>query len=242
MVNLFCHTLLKIFKVLSLNSHLNYFANDRVMINISKNVSLFSCDNRGFCTPIKRINSIFDKQRSPLGNSFARITALNFLVKQLTAGNVLVRLNHIGICYKTASQLKEKKLLTQEAKKTDLNLYQEPSNDYGLWLFLGNTNNWEDPLLELLPVENTKDRWVNYWLPNFQIDLDTTLNCEQIEKLVFDTFQGKIKPFRAVVMDGVTYCVRIRLGIISGINIYLDLGTNSRNVKYVRKHILKKLG
>ncbi|HUV46972.1 MAG TPA: hypothetical protein VMW29_02450, partial [Candidatus Bathyarchaeia archaeon] len=93
-----------------------------------------------------------------------------------------------------------------------------------------------------LPVENTKDRWVNYWLPNFQIDLDTTLNCEQIEKLVFDTFQGKIKPFRAVVMDGVTYCVRIRLGIISGINIYLDLGTNSRNVKYVRKHILKKLG
>lgn len=120
-------------------------------------------------------------------------------------------------------------------------LYEEPSNDLGLWLFIGDTSNWENPLFELVPVEDTSDKWVDYWLPHVQIDLDTKLDAKSIEKLSKEHFGNDILPYQVTVIDGIVYAVRLRLGVIDGVNINLDLGTSNRNTKYVRENLLRRV-
>lgn len=240
-MNNFATTLIEVFKTLSINPNLKYVEDESVVINLGSGKNIIAVNSKGITTPINRINSIYKVNISPLPDTKPNLHELSAFISKLTDKNAIIRLNHIGICYKTESQIAERKLLAKEIANTNLNLYEEPSNDKGLWLFVGDTTKWDDPLLELLPVEDTTDEWVNYWLPHFQIDIDTNLDHGINENLVIETFTGNIKPIRITVIDGVTYTIRIRLGIVDGVNIDLDIATNARNVEYARKHILQKL-
>lgn len=218
------------------------FGTEFVDIKISSGISLFRCANDSIYTPVSDLDKFFDKRRSPLNDSFVSLDKLEKFISYLNQNKLVVRLNHVGICYMVDSQKNEKQRLIQVIKNSGLNIYEEESNDLGLWLFVGDTKNWEDPLLELLPVEDTSDKWIDYWLPHIQIDLDTNLNADSIEKLSKEFFREEVKPFRVTVIDNIVYTVRLRLGTLQGVNIDLDLATNSRQVEYVRKEILKRVG
>ncbi|EKD61982.1 MAG: hypothetical protein ACD_52C00327G0011 [uncultured bacterium] len=101
--------------------------------------------------------------------------------------------------------------------------------------------NSSDPLVELVLLEKTDDKWKNYWLPHFQIDLDTFLHGDEIEKLITETFQGKVKPYRLIETNGFIALVRARLGVISGVNINLDMGFEGRMTRHHRMKFLKQL-
>jgi hypothetical protein len=130
--------------------------------------------------------------------------------------------------------------LIKLVQKTSFHLYEEESNDFGLWLFMGNINNWQNFLVEFVPVNKSQEIYDEF-LPHIQIDVDTKLNASEIENLIKKYFGGEVKPYRIAVINGITYIVRLELGILDGVNIFLDLATNSRNVKYHRENFLKKI-
>lgn len=191
-------------------------------------------------TPIGDVTPILFHQKSKLKNTMINLDLLKNLIAVLDDNNSIVRLNHIGFGYRVKSQQTERQRLINLARKTDQYLYEEESNDFGLWLFLGNTEVWENPLIEFVPVE-ADDPQIDYYLPHIQIDIDTTLNSSQIEKVVKEVFDNTIQPYHVAVIDGITYIVRNRLGVLDGVNIFIDLTTNSRNVKSHRQNYLKRI-
>ncbi len=230
--------LLDIFRVLSTSNKLNYYKNGGVKIKTQDNKTLLTLDQQSITAPVLKINEMFN-YKSPLKDNFVNISRLESFINRLDNNQFLVRLNHIGFCYKVKSQAQEREKIKREVSKTLWHLYEMESNDAGLWLFIGNNSYWQDPMIELLPIEKTDDRWVNYWLPHIQIDIDTSLPGEKIEQIIKEVFTGKVFPFRSCVIDKVIYSIRARLGIVSGVNIVFDFATKERDVKYSRKHLLK---
>lgn len=197
-------------------------------------------NNSQIITPIGDVSPILFNQKSKLKNELIDLNLLKNLIQILDNNNSIVRLNHVGFGYRVKSQQIEKQRLIDLIRKTDKNLYEEESNDFGLWLFLGDIREWEKPLIEFVPVEADHPQ-IDFFLPHIQIDIDTTLNSSEIENVVKKIFNNAIKPYHVATIDGIIYIVRSRLGIIDGVNIFIDLATNSRNVKYHRQNYLKKL-
>ncbi len=183
----------------------------------------------------------FFEKPSPLSDDFVEIIQMKEFFQYLTTNNLFQRLNHLGFCYFVESARLEKERLINEIKKTKLHLYEETSNDSSVWLFVGDRDNWQSPMIELVLSERTTDKWKDYWLPHFQIDIDTYLNGDEIEKLILDNFKGKIKPYRIIETKDFIVLVRARLGIVSGININLDLGFEGRMTRYHRIKLLNQL-
>ncbi|MCR4264283.1 MAG: hypothetical protein NUV98_06215, partial [Candidatus Roizmanbacteria bacterium] len=167
---------------------------------------------------IPSANHLFDN-RSPLQDEFVPTDQIKKLLGYLLSHNLFQRLNHVGICYQTKSVKDEKERILQEARNAQVHVYEENSNDGQTWLFVGDIANWDDPLVEIVLVQNTDDKWKDYWLPHFQIDIDTFLNGDEIEALLLKIFEGKVKPYRLFETDKFICVVRARLGILSGINI-----------------------
>lgn len=205
-----------------------------------ENVDFVSLSEEGIITPVGDVLPLLLKHKSGLQDEFVDISLLGELIDRLNASHSIVRLNHVGFCYKVESQDAEKERFIKLINDSKYHLYEEQSNDEGVWLFIGNAEDWEKPMVEMIPVEETSDKWVDYWLPHIQIDIDTTLTEKEIVKYVKSTFGKSINPF-SIAIDGTVYIVRNRLGTIDGVNITLDLATNSRNVKYARQNILRKI-
>lgn len=127
-----------------------------------------------------------------------------------------------------------------EAQTRGWHVYEEPSVNEGLWLFVGDTEPWKNPLLEFIPVAETRNRWAAYWLPHIQIDLDTSLSEREVRNILRSVFGQKTHP-HATAIDGVVYFVSVWLGTIGGVNFELDVGTNARNTQYARQRILHRL-
>lgn len=220
-------TLGEIITILSSNKNIN-FADSLIKLTESQTI-----------TPIGDISEVLFSRRSKLKGQIVDIRLVNNLMILLNSNNSIIRLNHIGFGYRIKSQKIERQRLIDLVRKTDQNLYEEESNDFGLWLFLGNIQEWEKPLVEFVPVEADHPE-IDYFLPHIQIDIDTTLNAREIDKVVKKVFNNTIKPFH-IIIDGITYIVRNRLGVIDGVNIFLDLATNARNVQLHRHKYLKEL-
>lgn len=229
MTNNVLNAINKIFAILSKNEKL-----------VFKNTDLFNFSDTEITTPVGNVLPLLLENKSPLPDQPIKFELLEKLLYALTKNQSIIRLNHIGFCYKVASQEKEKQRLINLVKQTKFHLYQEKSNDYGLWLFIGNTETWEEPLIELLLVEKTNDKWVNYWLPHIHIDIDTILTANKIENILDEIYNDKQKLYLIKINETV-YIARYYLGCIDGINIDLDLATNSRNVKFTRQNLLKKI-
>jgi|GEM_PF-1049013 len=233
--NKFCKTLLNVFNLIEPS----WLVDGTLNINTVGNANLLELGDLSIKFPLPSLKDKLFSFTSPLSDSF--VSDENFKDLMKIVKPAMIRLNHIGFCYYTTTRDKDLTDLIAQFSKTDLHLYQEPSNDSSLWLFAGNTEDWQKPLFEIIPITNRSDKWVDYWLPNFQIDIDTTLTAEEIENAINQSFGGKVLPYKAVVIDGVVYVIRARLGVVSGINISLDLATSKRNVEYLRTKTIKKL-
>lgn len=227
----FITTLTSLFECLSINKKLSITITDNELLSISDNKIL---------TPIGNVSPLLSHHKSNLKDQFVSLQSVYKLINNLTENNALVRLNHVGFCYKVSSQQQEKERLIKLLRNSKMHLYEEPSNDESAWLFIGNADRWEDAMIELLPIEKTEDKWVEYWLPHVQIDIDTSLSEQEIKSYIRSNLGDSVTLF-SIAIDGVVYIVRNRLGTIDGINITLDLATNSRNVKYQRQILLKRI-
>jgi hypothetical protein len=236
----FNQILLEIFEITSQNPNLNFYNSGAVQINTSLKKDLLSINSNSITTTVPNFWNTFTGTKSKLKDQIIDLKTLNTLVKNMTEKDEIVRLNHVGFCYKVSSQAEEKLRLLQAIKRSSLHLYQEESINDDLWFFVGDIeNSWQDPLVEYVLINNSIDKWIEYWLPHVQIDIDTTLNVDEIEQRIQQIFGNTAKPFRLLIIDGVTYIVRFRLGVINGININLDVATKSRNVQLHRKNTLK---
>ena len=219
MENEFILSFKKIFETFSLNNNLLEITSDKIT------------------TPLGDIVPLLIKHKSNLPNQLIDFNQLTKLAEKLSGS--IIRLHHIGFCYKTDSQIQEKLRLINLTKQTKYHLYEEPSNDDGIWLFFGNSEQWEKPMIEFLPIEKVTQwiEWKEYWLPNIHIDIDTKLFAKEITKLIKEIYGKGFEPHQ-IIIDGIIYIIRCRLGAIDGVNIFLDIATNSRKVKLHRKNNL----
>ncbi len=222
------NTLKKVIEILSLSNTVDF---ENCMVKIT---------DTQLITPIGDVSQILFNKTSSLKNELINLKFLNNLISALDKNNLIVRLNHIGFGYLVRSQQSERQRLTNLVKSTDKYLYEEESNDFGLWLFLGNAKEWEKPLIEFFPVEDSH-KMVDYFLPHVQIDIDTTLDSREVEHQVKKIFNNSIKSYHIAIINGVVHIVRLRLGVMDGVNIFLDLATKPRNVPLHRQKALKKI-
>ena len=237
---LFTFKLLDVFRALALEPNLNFVKNNEAEISISSGEVLFKADSDGISVPGVPIHENFFEKISPLKDDFVSDNQIKKFISVLSEEESILRLNHIGFCYSVGSVEKEKQRLLKLANQNNLDLYKEESRGGSLWLFIGKTIKWYDPLVEFVLIEKTNDKWKDYWLPHFQIDIDTNLVVDDIESVIKDVFSEKIKPYRMIVVNNYVCVLRIRLGIINGININLDIGTEGRMPRYHREKLLKK--
>lgn len=233
----FYKNLIEVFKVLSISSKLKSFDNGVVKVCNG----LFKLSQDGIELPISTTELTIFKEPSPLKDSPIDIDSLTQILIILHEFGSIIRLNHVAICYPVVSQEDEREFLTKEIAKTKFHLYEEESNDYAKWYFVGDTSKWDDPLVEFLPVVRNTDKWIDYWLPHIHIDIDTNQSEGEIENLINGIYRGSVKPFRVTVINNIVYTIRFWLGVIDGINIYLDISTKNRQVKYFREKILKQI-
>ncbi len=179
--------------------------------------------------------------RSFLKDNLVQNIQIKYIIDQLVSQKLFQRINHLGIGYRVASIQEERDFLIARVKETDMHLYEEEAVEGSAWLFIGDRANWQDPMVEIVIVEHTNDKWPEYWLPHFQIDIDTCLNGDEIENLVREAFAGKVKPFRMIENEEFIMLVRSRLGVVSGVNIFLDLGFEGRMTRYHRTRLLTEL-
>jgi len=225
--------LIDVFRLLSYDANLQFHANKAVRITASGTMPLMQINPTNIILPVYPPHT-----QSPLTDSFIDMELLKKFIKLMSEKKSFLRLNHIGFCYRVKSKIEERKRIQQEVQKTEWNLYEMESVDESLWLFIGDNKIWTDPLIEYLPVEKTDDPDVDIWLPHIHIDVDTNMTMIAVEDAANSAFDGKVTPFR---LNPVGYSVRLRLGLVSGMNIMIDLATNKRDTEYGRKHMLTKI-
>lgn len=148
-------------------------------------------------------------------------------------------MNHVGISYFCKDLNDEIAYYKNLIKDSNLNLYEENSGmAEKKWIFIGDNANWEDTLFELILVESANETQ-NVWLPDFQIDIDTNLNAEEIKEIANKTIWNNFIDWELNIPDyGVVLCSGI-LGDIKGTKISIGIGTKLRDPKYQRESLVK---
>jgi hypothetical protein len=188
------------------------------------------------------IKKVFEKPSSLIDeDEFLEDRLLCNLLREIVRNATIVRLNHLGFCYRVQSVIQERKNFVSITIKSQFYPYEMTSCDNSLWLFAGNITQWCDHMLEFLPIENDfGNKEVDYWLPHLHIDIDTGFYYEKIIKVSNSILKG-LRSVNAMRENGFVTKIRIWLGVISGINIHLDLGTSINNTRYMRKVMLKRI-
>ncbi len=211
------------------------------IITDGKKLCSFSQSNACFLFP-----DIFDKVISNPGelkdeDEYLDLELQIKFLEEISKKGEIIRLNHIGFCYPVASFKTEKEELLTKVTSGDLGLYEMPSNDYSNWYFIGDLTVWRDPMIEIMPVEGEiEDKEIGWWLPHIHFDIDTSLDFAEIKLACDETFKG-LRKAMPLIYDGYIPQARIWQGVISGINIHLDIGTSIRSTRYVRKVLMTKL-
>jgi len=135
----------------------------------------------------------------------------------------------VGISYYCKDIQAEIEKYKQELKDTDLKLYQEQSgNKDEKWFFIGDTNNWETPLCEIV-LNSATTNWYKDWLPAFQVDIDTSLTMNELEDLTDQHFGKGFWKWKLDIPDyGVVLLWQI-FGEINGTKILLCGNKFERN-------------
>lgn len=149
----------------------------------------------------------------------------------------IVRLNHVGISYSCTN-------LQNELKKyirildPKFKLFEEESNsNYNKWYFIGNRSN--SSIFEIVLAER-KNFLNDSWTPHFQIDIDTNLDPENIEREFKSIFGRGFDWSLNIPGVGIVLGMKI-LGVVNGTKVILGVGTTKRDTEYHRKNILKDI-
>ena len=228
--------LIEIFKILSVCPQLPYYENGEVNIMFSGKPLLKITGNE-IVTPAKDITDTVLLQKSSLSDSFVPMGDLKKFVDWLDSG--IKQIDHIGFCYTVDSQ--EKELDRIEGAVMGAKLYEMTSNDLAKWYFVGDASDWHDSMIELLPALPNNAPDVPYWMPHIHVDILTSFSADDIVGKIEEIFGNWFVPLRYTDPEYGTHCVRLWLGTVTGVNIYLDASTNVRNLKWVRAHMLQKI-
>jgi len=196
-------------------------------------LGLFNIKDGKLATPLAddTISSLF-AYRSNRADELVEQSLTKGIIAGLKANEGFKGINHIGFHYKVASKAAEVRRITDEASRQGWHTYQEPSIDDAAWVFVGDISEITDPLLEFLPLEGQpNDKWVDYYLPHIQFDIDTRLSPDEIEAIVKKFIHRPFTPY-PIKIDGVTYIQRVNLGCLEGVNLMLDISTNRRDINY----------
>ena len=187
-------------------------------------------------------NDVTKKVFSILSPSFSDVIENNQIKTFLIAlKESLIRINHLGISYSCVNIEKEIVEIKKSLFGTSFKLYEEPTDSADQrWFFVGNLENWENPLFEIVLTES-EAKLCTQWIPHFQIDLDTNLGIKELESLTDKYLKTNFFDWK---LDIPNYGVVMAMGEllnINGIKIFLGLGTDIRGTKKHREEILKLL-
>lgn len=98
----------------------------------------------------------------------------------------------------------------------------------------------ESPLFEIV-LTKTHKSIDSKWNPQFQIDLDTNLTHKDVAKISNEVLGKNIFDWKLDIPNYGTVLLMGRLGNISGVNLYLGIGTNLRDTKLQRRELLKPI-
>ena len=195
-------------------------------------LGLFHIEDGRVATPIADDTLSLFAYRSKRADEVIAHSVIKELIDAIKASDGYKGINHIGFHYKTASKQDAVKAITKEASNKGYSVYQEPSIDDADWIFVGDLSDIANPLLEFLPHEGkTDDKWVDYYLPHIQFDIDTGMTPQEIEVLAQKIIRKPFTPY-SIQIDGITYIQRVNLGCVEGVNLMLDISTNNRDINY----------
>ncbi len=195
-------------------------------------LGLFRIEDNELRTPVADDTLSLLAHRSKRADEIVPHHTIAELINAIKASDNYKGINHIGFCYKVASKERAVKAIIKEAGGKGCSVYQEPSIDDADWIFVGDLSDVANPLLEFLPHEGkTDDKWIDYYLPHIQFDIDTRMTAKEIEVLVKKIIRKPFTPY-SIQIDGVTYIQRVNLGCLEGVNLMLDISTNSRDINY----------
>jgi hypothetical protein len=147
-----------------------------------------------------------------------------------------VSLNHLGISYACENLDHEVAYYKNLVSTWGLNLYEESSDDLNArWLFVGDITDLQTQLFEIILTKNRTNS-ENNWRPHFQIDINTNLTEESLNKLLTKSFGPKFIKWKMTIPGYGTVLVMGMLGSIEGTKIYLGAGTRLRE-----RQILKRI-
>jgi len=221
-------TLFKTIKIVSEEFGLKIVDKEQVDLQCGTDRSLLKLDKKQFRFFDEQVLKYLNQNKSKLTDAFVNFDYLKTFCQILKKESKDISLNHLGLCYQVENKNRERNRLIEVAKESRIHLYEIPSNDFSLWLFMGNKLSLESLLIELLPVEKVSNYYVDYWLPHVHLALHTSLNPEGIKYLAHTAFRGNRAANLSVVSNNITYQLRVWLGSVGGININLDLMTNER--------------
>lgn len=156
-------------------------------------------------------------------------------------GESLIRLNHLGINYFCSDLTQETDAVKEITAQSGFSLYEEDSgNQYQKWFFIGgDLEDWQQPIFEMVLTQN-ESQTPDYWVPHFQIDLDTNLSIEELELLTEKHFGKGFLQWKLNVDNVGTVLAMGTIDNIGGTKIALGLGTDKRGTEWHRKHGLHK--
>jgi len=235
-------TLLDIFRILSEQSRIQLYHDNTVSIELEGG-NLMTLNSHSLITPLSKsdlLTSLLGTRMNDPDNT-GYLSHFSKLIAQLSPH--LLRLNHIAFQYFAESRDEELSRIKTSLQGSGFSVYEEMSNDPdSVWFFVGDTTNWQDPLLEIVPILRKKGPWATYWLPQIHLDIDTDLSPEEIFSHITMQYRGtSVKSFEAVTIKGIVYVVGVWTATAEGINVYLNLATNNRDVPHHRNVSLKKV-
>ncbi len=221
---------------------LGIIKNDEIKL-IANNKEILRCTKDSLDTIVNDHSNIIFTEPSALidEDEFLEQEIFVKLLKNIKSAGKLTRLNHVGFYIPVDSTIECKKNLMKETNSKGLKLYELESGFDIEWLFVGDKTYWRDPMLEFLPTPSyIKDKEIDYWLPSVHINIDTELFYEQIKQIVDKELEGKRVAVPIYYKDFVSQ-VRIWRGVISGINLHIDLNTSAVNTRYTRRVLLEEI-
>lgn len=173
--------------------------------------------------------------RSTLPNATENLSSALLVIKNFNLEHRLLRINHLGICYKVPTIQAEIRRINDKCSQLKVPAFQEPSIDLGAWLFIGSIDNdISATMLEMIPHEGkVAEPYMEYWLPHIHFDIDVSLTREEVLKIIRKYISNPLIPYE-IQIDGIVYTQRIHVGCIDGINIFLDISNTNRIIEYRR--------
>ena len=172
---------------------------------------------------------------APSENTLCMIKIKSFLDE---ISSSIVRLNHVGISYSCKNYQDETRTYAGMLHSKFNLLQEESDSENSKWYFIGDLTDWRSPIFEL--ILNKPDRSsLGMWVPHFQIDIDTTLDFQGLERRLKSAFGTGFDWSLEVPNVGVVLGMKI-LGSVNGTKICLGTGTAKKNTEYHRKNLLKE--